>query len=93
VDECQKYRLIATARCHPKDAADNHGVAEGEDGYFNGTTGLPVGIHFADYNGYRIPGWYDDHQMDMVFLDTVVFNFDIMMVLLNIEQMFFDKFF
>ena len=25
--------------------ADNHGVAEGEDGYFNGTTGLPVGIH------------------------------------------------
>ena len=26
--------------------ADNHGVAEGEDGYCNGTTGLPVGIHF-----------------------------------------------
>ncbi len=27
--------------------ADNPGVAEGEDGYFNGTTGLPVGIHIA----------------------------------------------
>jgi len=25
--------------------ADNRGVAEGEDGYFNGTTGLPVGLH------------------------------------------------
>jgi len=28
-----------------KDKADNRGVAKGEDGYFNGTTGLPVGIH------------------------------------------------
>ena len=27
--------------------ADNRGVAEGEDGYFNGTTGLPVGSHIA----------------------------------------------
>ena len=43
VDECKKNKLIATARCHPKDKADNRGV--GEDGYFNGTTGLPVGIH------------------------------------------------
>ncbi len=25
--------------------ADNRGVAEGEDGYLNGTTGLVVGIH------------------------------------------------
>ena len=32
--------------------ADNHGVAEGEDGYFNGTTGLPVGIHFHDLTGF-----------------------------------------
>jgi hypothetical protein len=24
---------------------DNRGGAEGEDGYLNGTTGLPVGIH------------------------------------------------
>ena len=31
----------------PQEKADNRGVAEGEDGYFNGTTGLPVGIHFA----------------------------------------------
>lgn len=30
--------------------ADNRGVAEGEDGYFNGTTGLPVGIHSAKKN-------------------------------------------
>ena len=50
VDECKKNKLIATARCHPKDKADNHGVlsrrsSKSEDGYFNGTTGLPVGIH------------------------------------------------
>jgi len=42
-----KNKLIATARCHPTEKADNHGVAEGEDGYFNGTTGLHVGIHFC----------------------------------------------
>jgi hypothetical protein len=30
--------------------ADNRGVAEGEDGYFNGTTGLPVGIHFGHHD-------------------------------------------
>ncbi|RLC05788.1 MAG: hypothetical protein DRH90_05145 [Deltaproteobacteria bacterium] len=41
----QKQKLIATARCHPLGKADNRGVAEGEDGYFNGTTGLPVGFH------------------------------------------------
>ena len=41
----KENKLIATARCHPRDKADNRGVAEGEDGYFNGTTGLPVGIH------------------------------------------------
>jgi len=40
-----KKNLDATARCHPKDMADNRGVAEGEDGYFNGTTGLPLGVH------------------------------------------------
>ncbi len=40
-----KNKLIATARCHPRNKADNRGVAEGEDEYFNGTTGLPVGIH------------------------------------------------
>jgi len=43
----KENKLIATARCHPKDKADNRGVAEGEDGYFNGTTGLPVGIHLV----------------------------------------------
>jgi hypothetical protein len=42
----QKNKLIATARCHPKEKADNRGVAEGEDGYFNGTTGLPVEIQY-----------------------------------------------
>ena len=45
VVECKQNKLIATARCHPKEKADNRGVAEGEDGYFNGTTDLPVGIH------------------------------------------------
>jgi hypothetical protein len=41
----KRHQFIATARCHPKGKADNRVVAEGEDGYFNGTTGLPVGIH------------------------------------------------
>ena len=41
----KRHHFIATARCHPNDRADNRGVAEGEAGYFNGTTGLPVGIH------------------------------------------------
>jgi len=45
VVECKRIKLIATARCYPKDEADNRVVAEGEDGYFNGITGLPVGIH------------------------------------------------
>jgi hypothetical protein len=40
-----KTNIIATARCHPRNKADNRGVAEGEDGYFNETKGLPVGIH------------------------------------------------
>ena len=26
--------------------ADNRVLAEGEDGYFNVTTGLPVGLHY-----------------------------------------------
>ena len=41
----KKNKLIATARCHLTKKADNRVVAEGGDGYFNGTTGLPVGIH------------------------------------------------
>ena len=60
VDECIKHKLIATARCHPKkrriSAAACSGRAQrvksevgGEDGYFNGTTGLPVGIHYGKY--------------------------------------------
>ncbi len=43
-EECQKkdncYGAISS-----KDKADNRGVAEGQDEYINGTTGLPVGIH------------------------------------------------
>ena len=49
-----KNKLIATARCHPTEKADNHGVAEGEDGYFNGTTGLPVGIHYQNHKNNGI---------------------------------------
>ena len=45
---------MATARCHPKDKADNRGVAEGEDGYVDGTTDLPVGIHFLQGGRKRI---------------------------------------
>ena len=30
--------------------ADNRGVAEGEDGYSGGTTGLPVGLHLGGSN-------------------------------------------
>jgi hypothetical protein len=48
-----KIKLIATARCHPRNKADNRGVAEGEDGFFIGTTGLSVGIHFGfPYQSY-----------------------------------------
>jgi hypothetical protein len=35
----------ATARCGPKAEADSRVAAQGEDGYFGGTTGLPVGLH------------------------------------------------
>jgi len=44
VDECANNEY-ATARCRPEAEADNRVVAEGEDGYFSGTTGLPVGLH------------------------------------------------
>ena len=49
----KRHQFIATARCHPKDKADNRVVAEGEDGYFNppaADDGLPVGIHFRKIN-------------------------------------------
>ena len=42
VDECANNQY-ATARCRPEAEADNRVVAE--DGYFSGTTGLPVGLH------------------------------------------------
>jgi len=44
VDECANNQY-ATARCRPEAEADNRVVVEGEDGYFSGTTGLPVGLH------------------------------------------------
>ena len=53
VDECAVLAQLncandryATARCRPNTEADNRGVAGGEVGYFNGTTGFPVGLHF-----------------------------------------------
>jgi len=57
VDECQKNKFMLRRDVTPKTrriiAASCLGVAcrakteaEGEDGYFNGTTGLPVGIHW-----------------------------------------------
>ncbi|MBW2566822.1 MAG: hypothetical protein JRE24_08070 [Deltaproteobacteria bacterium] len=45
MDECADNQY-ATARCRPEAEADNRVVAEGEDGYFSGTTGLPVGFHY-----------------------------------------------
>ncbi|MBW2174940.1 MAG: hypothetical protein JRF64_10020 [Deltaproteobacteria bacterium] len=51
MDECANNQY-ATARCCPESEADNRVVAEGEDGYFSGTTGLPVGLHMLrnEYN-------------------------------------------
>jgi hypothetical protein len=60
----KRYQFIATARCHPKDKADNRGVAEGEDGYFNGTTGLPVGIHFRNLS--------DDHHFCEIKIGVII---------------------
>ena len=57
MDECAVLAQLkcandryATARCRPKTEADNRVVAGGEVGYFNGTTGLPVGLHY--FNKY-----------------------------------------
>jgi hypothetical protein len=47
LDECVS-NCFATARCRPKAEVDNRVVAEGEDGCFGGTTGLPVGLHFLE---------------------------------------------
>jgi len=40
----------------PKAEADNRGVAEGEDGYFWGTTGLPVGLRWVHDSKFKVPG-------------------------------------
>ena len=45
VDECTNDQY-ATARCRPEAEADNRVIAEGEEGYYHGTTGLPVWPHF-----------------------------------------------
>jgi len=44
VDECANNQY-AMARCRPEAEADNRVLAEGEDRYDHGTTGLPVGLH------------------------------------------------
>ena len=49
MDECANNQY-ATARCRPEAEADNRVVAEGEDGYFSGTTGLPVGLHSNSFH-------------------------------------------
>jgi hypothetical protein len=53
VDECANNQY-ATARCRPEAEADNRVVAEGEDGYFSGTTGLPVGLHRNSGQSYDL---------------------------------------
>lgn len=40
----KRHRLIARESCHLTDEADNHGLSQGEDGYFNETKGFPVEI-------------------------------------------------
>ena len=45
MDECTNA-VCATARCRPNTEANNRVVAEGEDGYLNGITDLPVRLHF-----------------------------------------------
>jgi len=40
-----RKQLLCSGVMSPKPEADNRGVAEGEDGYFCGITGLPVGPH------------------------------------------------
>jgi hypothetical protein len=49
VDECL-YKLISSARRHPRNKADNRGVAESETGYFNGIKYLPVGTHTGNFS-------------------------------------------
>jgi hypothetical protein len=44
VDECANNRYVTT-RCHPEAEADNRVVVQGENGYFHGATGLPMGFH------------------------------------------------
>jgi hypothetical protein len=36
----------------PEVEADNRVVAEGEDGYYHGTAGLPVGLHWVRPGGF-----------------------------------------
>jgi len=55
VDECANNQY-ATARCRSEAEGDNRVVAEGEDGYFSGTTGLPVGLHCGQNNGEKLVG-------------------------------------
>ncbi|MBW2567556.1 MAG: hypothetical protein JRE24_11950 [Deltaproteobacteria bacterium] len=51
---CRPEDQYATARCRPEAEADNRVVAEGEDGYFSGTTGLPVGLHRKPGQSYDL---------------------------------------
>ncbi|MBW2173317.1 MAG: hypothetical protein JRF64_01475 [Deltaproteobacteria bacterium] len=60
MDECANNQY-ATARCRPEVLADNRVVAEGEDGYFSGTTGLPVGLH-KTHIGKRAMTEYVRHE-------------------------------
>ncbi|MBW2173191.1 MAG: hypothetical protein JRF64_00820 [Deltaproteobacteria bacterium] len=55
MDECANNQYT-TARCRPEAEADNRVVAEGEDGYFSGTTGLPVGLH-CQSSCFRLPAF------------------------------------
>ena len=47
--------FVLRVRCGPRTRADNHGVAEGEDGYLNRTKDIPVGLHLlVQRSGFKV---------------------------------------
>ena len=71
-------KLLCYGVMSPKVETDNRGVAEGEDGYFNGTTGLPVGIHYITKllrDKYLSSGQICNSTDETIFMVFREFNF------------------
>ena len=69
------YHFCASPGCRPTTEADNRSAAEGEDGYLNGTTGLPVGSislasphHCEDFWEGRGPS---NHLIEIVRINEI----------------------